>query len=78
LQQDKDGGFFGDTDLFIRPGYEWKIVNALMTNFHQPRSTLLALVGAFSGLERVKACYAWAIEKRFRLFSYGDLSIWIK
>lgn len=73
--------FFGSTDLFIRPGFEYKIVDRLLTNFHQPRSTLLALVAAFAhptrGLETVKAAYAWAIQKNFRLFSYGDLSCWI-
>ncbi len=70
--------FWGETKLFIRPGYEFKIVDRLLTNFHQPRSTLLALVGAFAGLENVKRAYAVAIEKNFRLFSYGDLSAWIK
>ncbi|MBY0451622.1 MAG: S-adenosylmethionine:tRNA ribosyltransferase-isomerase, partial [Bdellovibrionaceae bacterium] len=48
------------------------------TNFHQPESTLLALVAGYSDLETVKRCYAWAIERRFKLFSYGDLSVWIK
>ena len=71
-------GFAGETDLFIRPGYEWQVVDALLTNFHQPRSTLLALVAAFAGLENVKRAYAWAIEREFRLFSYGDLSAWIR
>jgi len=50
----------------------------LMTNFHQPESTLLALVSAFSSLERVKKNYQWAIERRFKLFSYGDLSVWLR
>lgn len=68
--------FTGSTDLFIRPGFEFKVVDRLLTNFHQPRSTLLALVGAFVGLDRVKSAYAWAIEHDFRLFSYGDLTAW--
>lgn len=72
------GGFCGETSLFIRPGFEFKVVNGLMTNFHQPRSTLLALVAAFSDLETVKRSYQWAIERGFRLFSYGDLTVWIK
>ena len=71
-------GFEGETDIFIRPGFEFKIVDCILTNFHQPRSTLIALVAAFAGLENVKAAYAWAIEKKFRLFSYGDLTVWTK
>lgn len=78
LPQQTQGGFRGDTRLLIQPGFEWKVVDVLMTNFHQPRSTLLALVAAFAGLETVKACYSWAIEREFRLFSYGDLSVWTK
>lgn len=73
-----ENGFHGSTDLLIQPGYDFKIVKALMTNFHQPESTLLALVAAFAGLENVREAYAWAIEKKFRLFSYGDLSVWEK
>ncbi|MDG0816335.1 tRNA preQ1(34) S-adenosylmethionine ribosyltransferase-isomerase QueA [Bdellovibrio svalbardensis] len=69
-------GFRGFTKLLIQPGYRFKIVNRLLTNFHQPQSTLLALVAAFSSLETVKACYLWAIERKFRLFSYGDLTCW--
>lgn len=68
----------GETALLIRPGHEWKIVDVLLTNFHQPKSTLLALTAAFSSLDCVKAAYAWAIERKFRLFSYGDLSVWFR
>lgn len=71
-------GFIGETRLFIRPGFEFKYVDRLMTNFHQPESTLLALVAGFAGLERVKSCYQWAFNQGFRLFSYGDLSVWSK
>jgi S-adenosylmethionine:tRNA ribosyltransferase-isomerase len=70
-------GFSGFTKLLIQPGYSWKIADRILTNFHQPESTLLALVSGFSSLETVKACYSWAIERKFRLFSYGDLSVWI-
>lgn len=69
--------FEGSTDLFIRPGYKFQVVDRLLTNFHQPQSTLIALVAAFSSLGTVKNAYAWAIENKFRLFSYGDLSLWI-
>jgi S-adenosylmethionine:tRNA ribosyltransferase-isomerase len=71
-------GFEGFTDLFIRPGHDFKVVDVLMTNFHQPQSTLLALVGAFASLDKVLSCYQWAIEREFRLFSYGDLTVWIR
>ncbi|WP_415063839.1 tRNA preQ1(34) S-adenosylmethionine ribosyltransferase-isomerase QueA [Bdellovibrio sp.] len=70
-------GFQGFTKLLIQPGYQFKVVDRLLTNFHQPQSTLLALVAGFSSLERVKACYQWAIERKFRLFSYGDLTCWM-
>jgi S-adenosylmethionine:tRNA ribosyltransferase-isomerase len=62
----------GDTRLLIQPGYRWRIVDGLLTNFHLPRSTLLALVGAFAGLERVLDAYRLAIRERYRFFSYGD------
>ncbi|MBY0385419.1 S-adenosylmethionine:tRNA ribosyltransferase-isomerase, partial [bacterium] len=71
-------GFVGDSDIFITPGFEFKAVDVLLTNFHQPQSTLLSLVAAFSDLETVLTCYRWAIEREFRLFSYGDLSVWTK
>jgi S-adenosylmethionine:tRNA ribosyltransferase-isomerase len=62
----------GTTSLFITPGYEFKIIDAMITNFHLPRSTLLALVCAFGGLENVLAAYRHAIEQRYRFYSYGD------
>jgi S-adenosylmethionine:tRNA ribosyltransferase-isomerase len=61
-----------ETGIFIRPGYEWKHVGALITNFHLPRSTLIALVAAMVGLEEQRRLYAVAIEQRYRFFSYGD------
>lgn len=68
----------GSTNLLLQPGSDFNIVDRLLTNFHQPESTLLALVASFSSLEQVKKNYAWALERKFRLFSYGDLSVWIK
>ena len=62
----------GTTQLFIQPGYKFKIVDAMITNFHLPKSTLLALVGAFAGMENVMAAYRHAIDQRYRFFSYGD------
>jgi len=62
----------GSTDLFIKPGYQFKIADAMITNFHLPKSTLLALVAAFAGLENILAAYHHAIEKRYRFYSYGD------
>ena len=62
----------GTTELFIMPGYQFKIIDAMITNFHLPKSTLLALVGAFAGLENILAAYNHAIEQRYRFYSYGD------
>jgi S-adenosylmethionine:tRNA ribosyltransferase-isomerase len=62
----------GQTDLFIYPGFEFKVVDAMITNFHLPRSSLLMLVSAFAGTERVRQAYAHAIRQRYRFFSYGD------
>ena len=62
----------GETSLFIMPGYKFKIVDAMITNFHLPKSSLLALVAAFAGLEKTKAAYRHAIEQRYRFYSYGD------
>jgi S-adenosylmethionine:tRNA ribosyltransferase-isomerase len=62
----------GDTRLFIRPGYRFSSVDAMVTNFHLPESTLLMLVSAFSGYDAVMATYRHAVEQRYRFFSYGD------
>jgi S-adenosylmethionine:tRNA ribosyltransferase-isomerase len=62
----------GETSIFIRPGYEWKHVDALVTNFHLPRSTLIALVAAMVGLEEQRRLYRLAVEERYRFYSYGD------
>jgi len=62
----------GEADLFIYPGYEFRIVGALLTNFHLPRSTLLMLAAAFAGRERVLAAYQHAVKQRYRFYSYGD------
>jgi S-adenosylmethionine:tRNA ribosyltransferase-isomerase len=64
--------FSDQTSLFITPGYRFRCVDALMTNFHLPRSTLFMLVAAFSGLERMRAAYAHAIQAGYRFYSYGD------
>jgi S-adenosylmethionine:tRNA ribosyltransferase-isomerase len=72
---DSDGTvapYAGDADLFITPGYRFKAVDVLMTNFHLPRSTLFMLVAAFIGLERARAAYAHAIAEGYRFYSYGD------
>lgn len=64
--------FQGDTTIFITPGFEFKVVDKLQTNFHLPESTLLMLVAAFSGYETIMAAYQHAINKKYRFFSYGD------
>ena len=65
-------GFTGSTDLFITPGYRWRLVDALLTNFHLPRSTLLMMVSAFAGREPLLAAYHEAIARRYRFYSFGD------
>jgi S-adenosylmethionine:tRNA ribosyltransferase-isomerase len=64
--------FRGDTDIFIRPGHRWRVVDALLTNFHLPGSTLLMLVSAFAGRDATLAAYRHAVVGRYRFFSYGD------
>ncbi len=68
--------FSGETSLLIQPGYEFRVVDALLTNFHMPKSTLLALVAAFAGLDRIREAYQAAIRERYRFLSYGD-AMWI-
>ena len=67
--------FDGATDIFIRPGYRFRVTDGLMTNFHLPKSTLLMLVSALMGQDRIRAIYAHAIAARYRFFSYGDASL---
>ena len=67
--------FAKDTDIFITPGYKFKAIDMLITNFHLPKSTLFMLVSAVAGLERMQNAYAHAIEKKYRFYSYGDSSI---
>ena len=67
--------FEGDTAIFITPGYRFRGIDGLMTNFHLPRSTLFMLVSALMGLDRMKAAYAHAIENSYRFYSYGDASL---
>ena len=62
----------GETDIFITPGFRFRVVDLLLTNFHLPRSTLFMLVSAFAGLERMKTAYAHAVRERYRFYSYGD------
>jgi S-adenosylmethionine:tRNA ribosyltransferase-isomerase len=62
----------GETDLFVYPGFKFRTVQRLLTNFHLPRSSLLMLVAAFAGLENIRRAYAHAVERRYRFFSYGD------
>ena len=64
--------FSGDTDIFITPGFEFRVVDALITNFHLPESTLLMLVSAFAGYENIMRAYEHAVAERYRFFSYGD------
>jgi S-adenosylmethionine:tRNA ribosyltransferase-isomerase len=64
--------FDGETNIFILPGYRFKVADLLFTNFHLPHSTLLMLVSAFAGMERIRAAYAHAIAEKYRFYSYGD------
>jgi S-adenosylmethionine:tRNA ribosyltransferase-isomerase len=68
----------GETDIFIYPGFQFKIADGLVTNFHLPKSTLLMLVSALMGSDRVRKIYAHAIKKSYRFFSYGDASLLLK
>ena len=62
----------GETELFVTPGYRFRVVDRLLTNFHLPKSSLLMLACAFGGTDNVRRAYAHAIEARYRFFSYGD------
>jgi S-adenosylmethionine:tRNA ribosyltransferase-isomerase len=74
-KQSQDGelrAHSGETDMFIAPGYEFRVVRGLLTNFHLPQSTLLMLVCAFAGTEKVLTAYNYAVAEGYRFFSYGD------
>ncbi|MEL6453059.1 MAG: S-adenosylmethionine:tRNA ribosyltransferase-isomerase, partial [Pseudomonadota bacterium] len=74
----RDGGikpWEGDTDIFIYPGFRFGVADGLMTNFHLPKSTLMMLVSALMGQERIRAIYAHAVQSEYRFFSYGDASL---
>ena len=62
----------GEADIFIYPGFDFRVISAMLTNFHLPKSTLLMLVSAFAGREFILQAYAHAVEERYRFFSYGD------
>ena len=64
--------FNGDTDIFLYPGSDFHVVDAMITNFHLPESTLIMLVSAFAGIDTIRHAYRTAIENRYRFFSYGD------
>lgn len=75
VARDHDGAvqaWHGETDIFITPGFRFRVADMLLTNFHLPRSTLFMLVSAFAGLERMQAAYRHAVERRYRFYSYGD------
>jgi S-adenosylmethionine:tRNA ribosyltransferase-isomerase len=68
----QNGQARGETSIFITPGFEFQVVDRLITNFHLPKSTLMMLVSAFAGHARIMALYAHAIQANYRFFSYGD------
>ena len=70
--------FAGETSIFITPGYRFRAVDGLLTNFHLPRSTLFMLVAAFCGLDTMQAAYAHAIASGYRFYSYGDASLLLR
>jgi S-adenosylmethionine:tRNA ribosyltransferase-isomerase len=67
----------GDTNIFITPGFNFNVVDVLITNFHLPKSTLMMLVSAFAGMQRIQSAYAHAVARRYRFFSYGD-AMWLE
>ena len=69
------GAFQGETDIFITPGYTFRIADLMLTNFHLPKSTLFMLVAAFAALNKMKQAYQYAMDKNYRFYSYGDASL---
>ena len=66
------GEAVGESELFVYPGYRWRVVDTLLTNFHLPRSTLLAMVMSFGGEELIREAYRTAVRERYRFYSFGD------
>jgi S-adenosylmethionine:tRNA-ribosyltransferase-isomerase (queuine synthetase) len=77
-KQGRISNFQGDTNIFIRPGFKFNTVDLLLTNFHLPKSTLLLLISAFSGKEKVMDIYKKAVDMNYRFYSYGDVSLLYK
>ena len=77
-QNDKITPFAGETDIFITPGYEFGVIDGLLTNFHLPKSTLLMLVSAFAGMRQIALAYRYAIAENYRFFSYGDACFMVR
>ncbi|MFM8300133.1 MAG: S-adenosylmethionine:tRNA ribosyltransferase-isomerase, partial [Microcystis aeruginosa] len=71
-KSDKLTAFQGKTNLFVYPGYQWRVIDGMITNFHLPKSSLMMLVSALVGRERLLALYQEAIQERFRFYSFGD------
>jgi S-adenosylmethionine:tRNA ribosyltransferase-isomerase len=71
----EEAAFQGETDIFITPGFRFRAVDVLMTNFHLPKSTLFMLVAAFAGLDTMKHAYAHAVAAGYRFYSYGDATL---
>ena len=78
LETANQAEFAGDTNIFIKPGYKFNTVDALITNFHLPKSTLLMLVSAFIGYEQAMKVYGTAIDSEFKFYSYGDACFLVK
>ena len=72
IARDNFQNHFGETDIFITPGFKFQLVDKLITNFHLPKSTLLMLVSAFAGFDEIKKIYQHAINSKYKFFSYGD------
>lgn len=70
-------GYSGNTDLYITPGYEFQLVDVLITNFHAPRTSLLVLVAAFMGFDTMQSAYDYAVRNNFRFLSFGD-AMWVE
>jgi S-adenosylmethionine:tRNA ribosyltransferase-isomerase len=69
---EQPAGYTGETSIFITPGYQWNVVDAMLTNFHLPKSTLLMMISSMAGMDLTRSAYLHAIQSRYRFFSFGD------